>query len=178
MTGGEKTKNSNIDLAQGKAGEALASKELFSWEASSSSEKPKSKKWYAIALIVISVVIAYSVWQKDWFIIIITILVSAIMFWYIHFADVAKTYYKITPMGIYVDEKLHPFSEIHSFWMVYNQRVKVLYIVFTKKYLPTLNISLENIDPVSLKSFLIKKIPEQEKRGETLADKITRTIGI
>jgi len=176
MAGGE---NNKINLLDDKAeNEKLSEKILFSWEAPSFKSSDKTLKWYFIASFIILAIIVYSAWQKDWFIIGIVVIVSAVMFWYIHSVTPNNVNYKLTPMGVYVDDRFYPFSEMHSFWMVYNQNVKNLYIAFTKKYLPTLTINLENIDPVIFRGYLLKKIPEQEKRGESLIDKLTRVIGI
>ncbi len=176
MAGGGKNK---INLLDDKAeNEKLSEKILFSWEAPSFKSSDKTLKWYFIASFIILAIIVYSAWQKDWFIIGIVVIVSAVMFWYIHSVTPNNVNYKLTPMGVYVDDRFYPFSEMHSFWMVYNQNVKNLYIAFIKKYLPTLTINLENIDPVIFRGYLLKKIPEQEKRGESLIDKLTRVIGI
>jgi hypothetical protein len=176
MPGGKK-KTKNINLAQDaqdRKEKSISEREIFSWEAKDFERASIDTKWYVVASVLIVALIGYSVWQRDWFVIGIIVVVSAVMFWYIFSVKPKNVSYKITPVGIHVDGRLYPFSEIHSFWMVYNDRVKSLYIAFTKKYLPTLVVGLENIDPVILKGFLLKKIPEQEKRGESLVDKFTR----
>jgi hypothetical protein len=171
----------NINLARSneeKPQSKVSEKTVFEWNAKSFERNEKTTKWYLAVALFITVIIAYSAWQRDWFVIGITIVVSAVLFWYIHSVTPQEASYKLTPIGIYVDDRFYPFDDIHSFWMVYNQNVKNLYIAFTKKYLPTLIVSLENIDPVILKGYLLKKIPEQEKRGESLVDKFTRIAGL
>ena len=178
MAGGD-INQKNINLAQGaEIKRKISDKEIFSWQAPSFSRKNKDPKWYVISIIFILIAIGYSVWQKDWYVIGIIVIVSAIMFWYVFSVHPKDVSYKITPMGIYIDDKLYPFSEIHSFWMVYNGNVKSLYLALVKKYLPTVVIGMENVDPLLIKGFLLKKIPEQEKRGESLVDKFTRIAGL
>lgn len=156
----------------------IAKKTVLSWKAPSFKKSERTTKWYLIAGLIVACLIAYSAWQGDWFIIVITIIVSAVMFWYVHTVNPTEVSYRITPVGLYVDDKFHPFAEMHSFWMVYNDTVKNVYIAFRKKYLPSLVVNTENIDPVLLKGYLLKKIPEQEGRDESLVDKLIRAIGL
>lgn len=167
----------NINLAE-EPKQGLSNKVVLSWDAPNFQKNDKTIKWYLVALGLITLLIAYSAWQRDWFVIVITIIVSAVLFWYIHSVNPRNVGYRVTPIGFYVDEKFYPFSEMHSFWMVYNESVKNIYIAFNKKYLPSLIINVEAVDPIILKGYLLKKIPEQEDRGESLADKLTRVIGL
>ncbi|MDD3480883.1 MAG: hypothetical protein PHW75_01500 [Patescibacteria group bacterium] len=177
MDGGPEL-NQNINLAGEAKKENISDKVIFEWSAPNFSKSDKTTRWYLIASVIIIAIIGYSAWQRDWFVIGITIVVSAILFWYVHSVTPHDVSYRLTPMGIYTDDRFYPFSEMHSFWMVYNQNVKNLYVALQKKYLPTLVLSLEDIDPVILKGYLVKKIPEQEDRGESTVDKISRIIGI
>jgi hypothetical protein len=137
----------------------IAERVIFSWAAPSFKKSERTIRWYGVAAALILALIAYSAWQKDWFVIGIIVVASAIMFWYLHAVNPTDVNYKITPIGLYLDEKLYPFSEIHSFWMVYNASVKNVYIAYRKKYLTSLIINIENVDPVLLKGYLLKKIP-------------------
>lgn len=176
MVEGEE-KKADINLA-GKKQSSVSDKIVLNWEAPSFQKNDRTIKWYLGALVIIVALIAYSAWQQDWFVIGVTIVVSAVMFWYIYSINPRDVVYKITPIGFYVDDKFYPFSEMHSFWMVYNESVKNIYIAFNKKYLPALIVNIEAIDPVILEGYLLKKIPEQEDRGENLADKLTRIMGL
>lgn len=151
---------------------------LLEWDGMSFDQKDKSWRWYLLAAIFILILVGVFVWQQDWFALGITIVVSAVFFWYLKSSKPEKRHFTITPLGLNVNERLYPFSEIHSYWLVYNEKVKTLYIAFTRKYIPPLVISVENIDPIILKMVLGRKVPEQTKRGENLIDKIIRIIGI
>lgn len=150
---------------------------LLAWEAPSFERKAKDYRWYLAALGLVLAIIAYSAWQQDWFFIGIVIIVSAVAFWYMRTTKPQKMQYAITPLGIISGDHVYPFSEIHSFWIVYRPNVKIMCLAFTKKYLPTLEIGLGNMDPVVLRSVLSKRIPEQSKRGENLVDKLVRVLG-
>lgn len=177
MNGGE-LEQKDINFVGGEKKEMISDKEIFSWIAPNFTREHKDPKWFITAAVIILAAIGYSVWQQDWFVIGIIVIVSAVMFWYVFSVHPRDVSYKITPMGIYVDDRLYPFSEIHSFWMIYNNNVKTIYFALIKKYLPTVVVSLENVDPLLVKGFLLKKIPEQERRGESLVDKFTRVVGL
>jgi hypothetical protein len=157
---------------------ALKDTVLISWESFSFEKKAKDYKWYVIAAVIILAAIGYLIWQQDWFTIGIVVIVSGVLFWYVKTTKPEKITYKLTPLGLYANDRLYPYSEIHSFWIVYNEKVQSLYLAFTKKYLPSLVINLGNTDPITLKNILLRRIPEQEKRTENTIDKIVRLIGI
>jgi len=151
---------------------------MFSWESLNFERRERDLKWYLLVGFSLLVFIGYSVWSSDWFVIGIILIVTAIAFWYFRSVKPEKISYQITPLGITAGDRTYPFSEIHSFWIIYKQNAKHLNIVFIKKYLPALTINLGDADPVSIRTVLLSKIPEQEKRDESLADKLVRMLGL
>jgi len=175
MTGGD---SQNINLANDPVAPQVSDRVLFEWSAPSFTKSERTYKWYLIVGAMILAIIGYSAWQQDWFVIGIVIVVSAILFWYVQAIVPHDVTYKITPMGVYVDDRFSPFSELHSFWLVYNDKVKNLYLIYRKKYLPALIINVASVDPLILKGYLMKKLPEQEDRGENLIDRFIRIAGL
>jgi len=151
---------------------------LLSWNAPSFSHKDKNFIWFLVAGVAILGLIGFFIYTKDWFSIGIVVVVSAVLFWYVAKVRPHDTEYSITDLGINAGNHNYPFSEIHSYWIVYNDHTRTLNIAFLKKYLPTLVIGLGDINPLNIKELLSIHIPEQEKRTETLVDKIIRTIGL
>lgn len=150
---------------------------LLSWESLSFERKAKDFKWYIAAAVFVIAVIAFSAWQRDWFFIVIIIIVSAVAFWYLRSIKPQKLAYTITPLGVTIGNKVFPYSEIHSYWIIYKPTVKTLYIALNKRYLPVLTINLGDMDPVAIRTVLSRKIPEQAKRDENLIDKLIRIVG-
>jgi hypothetical protein len=178
----------SINLAQGvdqppvvaptDAPKSLKDTVIYSWNSLNFERKAKDYRWYLVVVFIIIVSIGLLVWQKDYFTIGILVVVSAVLFWYIRSQEPKTVTYIITPLGITAGTQLYPFSDIHSFWIVYNKNVNSLYLAFTKKYLPSLVINLGTADPVTIKNILIKRIPEQAKRTENIVDKIVRIVGV
>lgn len=155
----------------------IPEKTLLAWSAPSFDFKDKGFTWYAAAGFIILAFVAYFIWQADWFGLGIIVVVSAILFWYAAKMRPTEVNYSITGMGIYANEHFYPFAEIHSFWIIYNEKAKNLHLAFIKKYLPALVINLNDVNPVVLRNLLLRKLPEQEKKVESLLDKVTRLAG-
>jgi hypothetical protein len=182
MTGGMK----NLDGVMAQAPESVAADPqkslkdtvIYTWDSLSFEKKAKDYRWYLIAAILILAAIGFLIWQRDYFTIGILVVVSVVLFWYIRSQKPKSVTYTITPLGITANDQLYPFAELHSFWIVYNKNVSNLYLAFTKKYLPSLVINLGAADPVTVKNILVRRIPEQAKRSESMVDKMVRIIGI
>jgi hypothetical protein len=155
-----------------------AERVLLSWDGFTFERGEIGIKWYAVASIITIALVGFFIWKQDWFSVVITLIVSAVLFWYVRYSKPEKVSYKVTALGLYINDRLYPFSEIHSFWLVYNQAVKKLNVVFTRKYLPAVQLDVNNIDPVILKTVLLRRIPEQEKRTESLVDMLVRKLGL
>lgn len=148
---------------------------LLSWDAPEFIDHDRDVKWYLSAVVLGIGLLAYSLFTRDWYFIVILVIVVPVAFKYLHIKPELKRY-GISRVGITVDERLYSFDEIHSFWIVYQPPVKTLDILSTRKYFPNLTIQLGDQDPVIVKNILKKYIPEQEKRGEAFMDKVTRII--
>lgn len=150
---------------------------LLSWQ-SVKKVQEKDKKYFLMVGAVVLFPIVYSVFTKDWFILILIAVLLPVIYFYAKNRGEEKGSYKITPLGVYENDRFYAFSEIHSFWIVFNEKVRTLNIVFMKKYLPQLTIDISNSDPLKIKAVLAKKIPEQEKRGESLIDYFVRLFDL
>lgn len=148
---------------------------LLEWQADEFRTYTRNTLWY-IAVIIFSLgVIGYSVYKRDWFIIVIVFIVDAFLFWYSK-KKPETVNHRITQLGIYAGTHFHPYSEIHSYWISYTKIGRFLNVVFNKTYLPLLTIELKELDPLHIKSILSKYIPEQENRNETFVDRISRLL--
>ncbi len=155
--------------------EVSADKVFFEWEGMEYEHEEKSFKFFLVAGLISLVVLAYLIYTKDWFMVPIVFIMDGLLYFYSR-KKPRTLRYRVTKLGIFIDNYFYPFSEMHSFWLIYNQKVKALNLVSLKKYLPVFTISLENIDPLKLRNFLKTILPEQEKRGEVFVDKLLRLL--
>ena len=89
------------------------------------------------------------------------------------------TDFKISPLGIKVGERLYEFREIKSFWVEYNLAlgIKELSLQLKKWYRPFVKIPIYDQNPLQLRSFLLKFLPELEHK-DSLADAVSRKLGL
>lgn len=151
---------------------------LISWTAPSFGYKDKNVVWILAAAVAFLGLLGYFIYSRDWFSVGIISVVGIVLFWYVAKVRPTETEYSISDMGVTAGQHFYPFSDLHSFWLVYNNKIQTLDIAFTRKYLPSLTINISNVAPLDIKELLAKHIPEQEKRGESLIDRLIRLTGL
>jgi hypothetical protein len=152
-------------------------KVYFEWDGMEYEFQDKSLRWFAIAGLISLAALAYVIYTQDWFMVAVVIIMDGLLYFYSKRKPMER-HYQITRIGIYVDDTLYPFETMHSFWVVFNQNVKTLNFVFLKKYLPVFTVPVTSVDPLKLKAFSKKFLPEQERREELFADKLLRYLKI
>ena len=84
----------------------------------------------------------------------------------------------ISQNGVAVGNKIYYYKDLKSFWIHYNPgEAKELSLELRKWYFPYLRILIENENPLTLRSFLIKFLPEKEHEN-SLVDIISRKLGL
>lgn len=146
---------------------------LIGWKAPEFQSYERSWVYYSIFAVILLAVIAYAVYTKDWFVLVIFVILAVFIIWYQRKEPKIKTY-RITQLGIYEDNKFYQYSEIYSYWLLARGEHKALNIIFAKKYLPQMTILLDKIDPIKIREVLSKYIPEEGNRTETLLDRLVR----
>lgn len=84
----------------------------------------------------------------------------------------------INRSGIAINNIIHRYKDLESFWINYQPgSVKELSLESKKWYVPYIRISIENKNPLTMRSFLINFLPEKE-HDNSLVDLIARRIGL
>jgi len=148
---------------------------LLIWSAQEYVEHERDTKWFIGAGLLTFGLLSYSIYTRDWFFVGVVIILVIVTLKYLKMKPALRRY-GITRTGISVDEKFYSYDQLHSFWIVYQPPVKSLHILTNRKYLPVIDVQLEDQDPVLIKSILKKFLPEQEKRGEAPMDKLSRML--
>lgn len=148
---------------------------LLEWEAPEYNEYSRDWRFYLLTAVIFLLVLAYSIYSRDWFMVGIVMLIAIFFYWYPSIKP-KKASYKITQLGFYVNDRIYPYAELHSFWLLINQNDNKLNLIFNKKYLPQLSLLLLDVDPVTVRTVLSHYIPEQENRTESVADHLLRLL--
>ncbi|MDD5589859.1 MAG: hypothetical protein PHQ47_01650 [Candidatus Portnoybacteria bacterium] len=83
--------------------------------------------------------------------------------------------FKIDGQGIWIEEKLHEFNEIKSFWIFCRAPFKELSLHSQKRLLPFIKIPLGEKDCSEIRELLIKFLPE-EKQEESILNNLSRFL--
>ncbi len=116
-------------------------------------------------------------WQKDTLTAIFLVLSSLILILY---SNKRPEISRITvdQKGIAIGDTLHYYKDLRSFWLHYDPgNAKELSLESKKWYLPYVKVSIENNNPLEIRSLMINFLPEKEHE-HSLVDIIARKIGL
>lgn len=80
--------------------------------------------------------------------------------------------------GVAIGDTIYYYKDLKSFWIQYNPgEFKELSLEIRRWYMPYVKISIENNNPLLIRSLLINFLPEKEHE-HSLVDIISRKIGL
>jgi len=101
-------------------------------------------------------------------------IVTSIHFW----QEPKQVNYMIHSQGIAVDDYLHEYNTLESFWINYDpEGVKELSLQTKKVFSPYIKVPLGDQDPVEVRATLLKFLPE-EQHQEGFDDLLRRKLGL
>ena len=149
----------------------------ISWQAPSFYYNPQKK--YLVTLIV-GLLLGATVMlilNKDTLTAVFLILSSVVLILYATKKPQIKTI-AIDRDGIHMGENSFLYEELKSFWIDYRPgQDKELSLESKKWYLPYVKISLEDRNPIEIRSWLMSFIPEK-KHEKSVADLVNKRIGL
>jgi hypothetical protein len=150
--------------------------QTFEWEAPEFEKREKSKSWFVIPAI-ITVVVGIIAIATDNILLLILILLGFFMIYIYAKKEPRIIKFKINEKGIEVDEKLHDFSSLKSFWIFYNPPTeKEISLRSRKASFPYIRIPLADQNPNEIRKYLLKFLPEKRHK-ESLIDIWMKRIG-
>ncbi len=136
------------------------SQDVFVWETSSWEHVERGPKWYLWMSLVALLFAGYAIYTENYMFAFIIILVGLILV----FAGnerPRKVLVQIGNNGVVYDNKLYMFNDINDFGIVYHPpHTRLLYIEPQSSIAARLRISLEDEDPVAIRSHLRKYVEE------------------
>ncbi len=137
----------------------------------------RSRRWYAVAILITAVLLIYALVTSN--ILFATIIIIASIIFVLNEKRESKTiHFKISEEGIVVDNVLYEWPEIKNFWIIYEpDKVKNIYFEFKSLLLPRLPIPLQDQDPVAIREILLDYIDEDiDREGEPISDGLGRML--
>ena len=152
--------------------------EKFNWEVPKYPTHKRTRIWYISASVVAGLLIIYSLFTFNFLFLFIIIMSSAIIILNDK-KDKAMVNILIDNDGIIVGKKLHNFDEIKDFSILYKPKedIKNLYFEFNNTIKPRLSLPLEKQNPLLIRDFLLKYLPEDLERTDLpFSEGIARTF--
>jgi len=148
----------------------------FEWQAPEFDKKEKNKSWFIIPGIITIVLGIFALLTESTLFLIFVILAFLVFYIYAN-KEPRIIKFKINEKGIEIDEKLHDFDSIRSFWLFYSPpEQKELSFRSRKIFLPYVRIPLADENPNEIRKFLLRFLPERRHR-ESVIDIWMRRVG-
>ena len=149
----------------------------ISWQAPSFYYNPQKRYLAMIIVALLLGSIAMLIFDKDTLTAIFLILSSLVLILYAtkkpEIQDIL-----IDDNGIHVGENSFLYNELKSFWVDYQPgHDKELSLESKKWYVPYVKVSLENKNPIEIRSWLVSFLPEKEHE-KSVIDLIGKKIGL
>lgn len=154
---------------QNKDNNAMDNKEKigikYSWEVEEYTYYERSKNWYIIAVTTALLLLLFSFLSGNFLFSMIVIIFSLIII--LH--DGRKpdmVLVELTSDGVQIGRKQVLFEELSNFSIVYKPKsdIKNLYFEYKNSLKQRISIPLKNVDPLQIRNFLLKYIPEDLER--------------
>ncbi|MBI2068912.1 MAG: hypothetical protein HYT67_02335 [Candidatus Yanofskybacteria bacterium] len=172
----EKLPEPEIIAAPAKMDEAK-SPPRFQWNAPSFYYNPQKKYLALIVIALMAGAVALLFYDRDMLLAIFLMLSSLVLVLYINKRPgVSKI--RVDQTGVSINDRTYYYRELKSFWIDYTPYgPKELSLEARKWYLPHIKVSLEQEDPLELRSLMVNFVPERVHE-QSLVDFIARKLGL
>ena len=163
-----------LDLRKGPG--TISPKEI-SGEISPEQQATRKPAAVVIAVIFISIGLAYIFFQKNIITAVFFFLIALVVLIFT-FKEKRVIFWEITRHGVAIDRSFFPYQELRSFWIEYRpESIKEISLKSRKWYQGYLKIPLREDNPLKIREILLEYLPE-ERHEDTLVEVISRKLGI
>ena len=147
---------------------------LHQWTIQEYDQHKRGTVWYVLMISLGLILILYGLLYSNFLFSLIIILGAIILFLQSH-QEPPQVAFQITELGVVVGTKFYAYSELDSFYLIYNPpEIKTLFIETNSALRPMLRVPLLDENPLeiraSLREFLDEDLEkEEEPKGDTLA---------
>lgn len=151
-------------------------KVVMQWEAPEYIPHQRGKLWYVLSAITAILLILFGIWTSSWtmalaFIIIVGLYVLT------HSHQPRHIQIAVSEMGLKVGQQVYPFSHIKAFWIVHQPPfINTLNFRTTDGILTDVAVQLSHEDPVPIKNYLARHVPEWEGKQESFHEIVARVF--
>lgn len=152
-------------------------KVLATWHFPENIKQDRGIKWYLITFSISISLIIYSIINANFSFALIIVMVVLILIIQ-NKKDLKELDINITETGIKIDQKVYKYSEIDTFFIIYQPpEISNLYIEPKNKFQARLTIPLQKQNPVKIRNILLNFLDENlEREEEPLSDLVNKIL--
>ncbi len=148
----------------------------ITWQGKDFEHKEKRADWFIILGMLSITGIVIAVMVKN-FSFALVIAIAGFALFVFSLKNPKEITHELNEKGLVVDTILYPYSSMENFWVdEEDSEYPQLLIAVRKGLAPQLTVPLKNVDPDSVRSFLLEHLEEEFQR-EALAQRIMRYFG-
>ncbi|MBI4049731.1 MAG: hypothetical protein HY395_02880 [Candidatus Doudnabacteria bacterium] len=148
--------------------------EQISWQAPEFTAHQKTLQWYVTFGVISLLLLAFAVFTGS-FITITTFILGIAIAYFFATKQPQNTTYTMSGLGIGINHNTIPYKNIRKFWIIYKPpQTKTLNFETTAYLNNTVSLELGDQDPVAVKLFLKRYLPEDLDMDETITDILAR----
>ena len=147
------------------------------WDALEFMHHERGAMWYLIGGIIAALMVVYAVITQAWTMAIVIAMLAGVVYLYSHETPKVQRI-SISRLGIHVGRNNYHYSNIESFWVIFESDVQTLNLKLAGKMGNVEVIQLSEQDPIALREVLSQYILEEEGKEENFVDKVGRWMKI
>lgn len=152
--------------------------EKIVWRVKEYDKHERSKTWYLVAISLTLALLLFSFFTANFLFAVIIIVASLVII--LHDGqDPIDLEVVLEEEGVLVGKNFYDYDDLENFSIVYkpSQGVKKLYFEFKNFIKPRLSFELGEMDPLIVRDFLLRYLPEDlERTDEPLSEGIARIL--
>jgi len=151
----------------------------YEWTVKEYEHHDRNKRWYLVMGLLGIAFIVYGVLSANYLFALITVLFGIILFMQ-DMVSPMDVYVAITNTGVVIGKKYYRYSELSSFWMIYNPPfTKNLYFSQDNVLNHRIQVPLYDYDPMPIREYLSLYMEEDlDQEEEPLSERMGRILKI
>jgi len=148
----------------------------ISWHVSEHYTHERTKRWYAAAMLILAILLAYAILTAN-FLFAIILIVASITMILRDKQETAQLAVAIDDDGMHIGKEHFLYAKLKNFWIYYepDENAKTLFLEFKNIARPRLAIPLVNQNPLRIRAILLQYLPENlVQEHEPLSEQLTR----
>jgi hypothetical protein len=153
----------------------MAEKTYLSWEAAEFRHYPKNFAWYITMGIIVLLIVAFELLQKDFFG-AISLAVIAIFIIVFAMHRPAQIKISLSSEGVHIERSFVPYAQMKYFWIVDNEDHKTLNIETTAYINRTILVELGDQNSDEVREVMLQEVPEHSSTEETFVQRLIHRL--